>query len=355
MKLQNSYIFIPNPDKKKKSLEKKDRIRIDVGIKVYIKNLFNLKEAQSAGDTVYKSIIPCNMTVKSNLFNVIFTTNKVVKHTYLDVQVTGKRKTQIIQCLEYIHEKLQQSDIENHYIRIDSYDSISEYYCNKIYPKLNELERKLRKLLYNTYILYFGFDYIDNTIDENIIKKLSKNIKSKKIDKNTSNEIEIRKKFFDEFEYRHYKTLLFDKQWTQADEEAKNKFLKNKTLSQLDENELRKAFMNFTPRSDWEKFFANKVGVSGEYVKYLVECVQDYRNNVAHYKTFSSKDYKNCFNSVKNLIKLVDRAIAITEEKDFLDKNMEHFKSTLARLSAIYLEFQKIMEQSMKECKNFNL
>ena len=67
---------------------------------------------------------------------------------------------------------MQDSGIQADDIMVISYDAISEYYCNKIYPKLNELERNLRKLLFNIYIVNFGKDYYKATVSEDLKQKL---------------------------------------------------------------------------------------------------------------------------------------------------------------------------------------
>lgn len=81
------------------------------------------------------------MEIKNILYEVIFTIYNITRYSYLDICVKGKTTYQVVSALEYIHDKIIGSDIERDYIMIVSYDSVSEYYCNKAYPKLNKLER----------------------------------------------------------------------------------------------------------------------------------------------------------------------------------------------------------------------
>ena len=69
---------------------------------------------------------------------------KVIDSYYVNIVVVGKTRVQIIEVLEYVHSTLFAAGIEEDYISIVSYDAISEYYCNILYPKLNRLERNLR-------------------------------------------------------------------------------------------------------------------------------------------------------------------------------------------------------------------
>ena len=68
--------------------------------------------------------------------------------TYLALNFTEETDEEIINVFEEIEEKLTNCTKES-YIMINSYDQISEYYCNKVYPMLNNFERLLRLLMFN--------------------------------------------------------------------------------------------------------------------------------------------------------------------------------------------------------------
>lgn len=60
----------------------------------------------------------------------------------------------------------------------------------------------------------------------------------------------------------YHETLLFTPSWTPFDEETKKKFLdEHQDLSKLSDDQLRKAFSEFSIKSDWERFFSSKVGI----------------------------------------------------------------------------------------------
>ena len=69
--------------------------------------------------------------------------------------------------------------LSKNYIIITSYDSISEYYCNKVYPKLNEFERKFRKLLFITYTAQFKKAYFESTTSKELQTKAKEKIKNR--------------------------------------------------------------------------------------------------------------------------------------------------------------------------------
>lgn len=69
----------------------------------------------------------------------------------------GDNQSDIVSAMEKVHKVLEKSEYRN--CIITTYDSISEYYCNLAFPKLNELERLLYKLFYNTYVFNYGKKY----------------------------------------------------------------------------------------------------------------------------------------------------------------------------------------------------
>ena len=129
----------------------------------------------------------------------------------------------MVNALEYIQNKIIGSGIEDNYIMIVSYDSISEYCCNKAYPKLNKLERNLRQLLFSNYTVNFGSDYYQTTISPELQVMIKGVIQAKGNEEKKN--IERLKKFFYSMEFSDIQTLLFTKKWTKLEEDSKSEFL----------------------------------------------------------------------------------------------------------------------------------
>lgn len=349
MELQNSYIFLKHPFKEDKShyIDENGNQVFVVGRNVYsyIKKVFpSISKVKDFGN-FYNTKFTCVVSLNNISYNVSFKLTEVTDVSYLDVLVECKTKSKIITCLEYIQEKILNSGIRENYVDIISYDAISEYYCNKIYSKLNTLERNLRKLLFNIYILNFGKDYYEATMDDELQNKIKKLIsigdnskKNKQIQKDYNvkskqvKDIERIQEFFYSFEFRDIQNFLFEVNWTRVEEEAKEKFLsEHRDLSQLSDEELRNAFSSFTPKSDWERFFNDKIQLTN--IKDMIEQIRWYRNNVAHFKRFDKKDYEACKNLIVKLNRAIIKAINITEEKDFTEKNAEALKKALSGFS----------------------
>ena len=367
MELQNSYIFLKNPyaPKEKTNNHSEDgTIVLTVGKNLYsyIKASFPTIIKVDGYGSFYKRKYASDLQYNNFTCKVEFIITEVVDTKYLDVVVQGNTKAQIVKCLEDIQYTLLTSGVRERYIDIVSYDAVSEYYCNKIYPKLNILERNLRKLLFNIYIVNFGRDYYKATVGEELQGKIkgvintdsSKGEKDKiKAEYKTSTkkeaeEIERLQRFFYSFEYNDIQKLLFTPSWTTADEAEKTNFLEKHTdLSDLSNEELRDAFSKYVPRSDWERFFSNKIKISD--IKDLIEQIRLYRNSVAHFKFFYKAEYDECNKLVNRLNSAIVKAIKITEDKDFLQKNAETLSEALKDVLAGFASFTKsIAEMAQK-------
>lgn len=367
MKLQNSYIFLKHPFKKDEShyIDENGNHVFVVGKNVYsyITKVFpSTFKVDYIGD-FYNKKFTSVVVLNDVSYNVSFKLTEVTDISYLDVSVEGKTKSQIITCLEYIQEKILRSGIRENFVDIVSYDAISEYYCNKIFSKLNTLERNLRKLLFNIYVLNFGKDYYHATMDDELQKKIKKLINTGgnnekkrqikedyKVNSKQAENIERLQEFFYSFEFKDIQTFLFEVNWTRVEAEAKEKFLsEHKDLSQLSDVELRNAFSSFTPKSDWERFFNDKIQFAN--IKDMIEQIRWYRNKVAHFKFFYKNDYDSCNKLILKLNRAILKAINITEEKDFTEKNAEALKKALSGISE---KLNEILEPIKQAIQNFS-
>lgn len=325
MQLQNSYIFLPNPYNKKEE----SKTTVEEGT-IYLKtkdsfinhfeNIFPTATKFIDNKVLFECDYKDSINIDGKDIYIVFSIKSVIENYYLDTVVIARTKLQAVKGLEYIKSKIEKSKILEDYIEIVSYDSISEYYCNKIYPKLNELERHLRKLLFNIYVVNFGRNYYQTTISDELQNKVKGIIQAK--GSNSKKEIERLQKFFYSLEFNDIQQLLFTPRWTDVDEKFKEDFLKkNKDLSKLSNEKLRTVFSEISPKSDWERFFDDKMNIQD--VQQLIEEIRKSRNNIAHCKFFYYDEYSSCNKFILKLNKTIKAAIDVTEKKDFVQKNVE--------------------------------
>ncbi len=337
MELKSSYVFL---ERHKSTGLTKDNdgcysLDLPTSITFYIKQFFPSITDLRTEIFPTKRELTLNLDISNKPCQITFLIYCVQDATYVNVIINAKTKAQAIKCLEEIQSRLLSPEINKEYLSIISYDAISKYYCDKIYPKLNDLERNLRHLLFNTYIVNFGRDYFSD-VDKDLQNKIKTNIQAKG---SNSKKEDIRlQQFFYSFEFTDVQKLLFTPRWTETDEIHKQKFLdKHNDLTQLTDEELRSAFKSFTPKSDWEKFFSTKI-VDID-VKQILEEIRHYRNSIAHCKFLNKESYLSCKNAINKINSSVITAIKITEEDDFTNKNIVALNSILSELQVMWRTF----------------
>jgi hypothetical protein len=211
-------------------------------------------------------------------------------------------------------------------------------------PKLNALERNLRKLLFNIYIVNFGKNYYQATINKELQDKIKGVIKAKGNEE--KKEIERLQQFFYSFEFNDIQKLLFSPNWTNLDEQEKKDFLdKNEDLSSLSDKELRSAFSKISPKSDWERFFSAKINLSD--IEEMIDKIRQHRNNIAHFKFFYKDAYAESNKLINKLNTAIIKATKLTEDKDFVKKNLEHFRKSMSEGFKAFEKFKTTIDQSM--------
>lgn len=342
--MQNCYIFLKNLDKQD---DQKKATATKVVPSIYslvIKEFPNATRIKNNEEShFFKKTLDIKISVNNTDIDATITIFDVKDATYVNVTVCENDVCLSIHCLEKIHLAFSSFASVDDYIMVISYDAISEYYCNKIFPKLNKLERDLRKLLLNTYTINFGRNYFDD-IDATLQEKAKSIIRA--TGGNKKKEKERLQKFFYSFEFSDIKTLLFTPRWKESDEKQKQEFLSaHPDLSLLSDSELRNCFTEFSNKSEWDRYFADRI--NGFDPQEVLELIRKYRNNIAHCKFFYKDDYEKCYNAIEQFDSAIISAIEITEEKDFLDKNSVALREALAVFVSLIEPFTITFEDSL--------
>lgn len=368
MVYKNSYIFLKR-NEKEKVVPKKDNtiiIKLSPSFKSLLEKTFdNIKFDYEDSEDINSGRIVLKKNNKE--VEVQFKYYSVKGNYYLDVMIDTKNVTSAVSIFNEINDILfaKKNCFDESYVSIISYDFSSEYYCNKLYPLLNQFERKLRKLLFNIYTLNFNLDYFSAIPSEEVknnIKHGSKKI-NKQLNKLNKGNVPVDdcmiKYSFYSLEYSDVDKMLFTKYISPDDEEKIQEFLdNNKDLSKLDDKVLRKKFELSKPKNAWERFFGNKK--MDDNFQEIFDLIRIFRNNIDHCKFISKKQYNECEKLLKQEINSLDRAILITEEKDFFKKNLELRLESADRISKMLREIVmntykplmdniELMTQPMKE------
>lgn len=229
MLLINSYIFLKKEDEITKDEEGNYVIIIKDDVPTLFQKLFNTEE----DDLLSRELEDDTVEVSKNLQDLFYKickgkfiiylndcSNYEIKYKftcvnssyYLDLSVEIEQEENGILILEEINKLLVENKnaINKDYIIIKSYDRISEFYCNQIYPKLNRFERKLRKLLYLIYTGRFEKDYFKKTTSEELQSTIKGKIKSKETNKKKK-EFDYAQVFLNRLILANYKSYYLKK------------------------------------------------------------------------------------------------------------------------------------------------
>lgn len=344
MKLINSYIFL-SKDKKR---NQDNKLIIKSSITSIFEKFFNadvdsylLGEIEDNPEKLSKEILDkYNKTTRGKFFHIIddkkidvyYKFIKAGDIFYLDITIDDI-KSNIIKCFENFNDCfLTKKEFTSDYITIISYDCVSEYYCNKIYPFLNTFERSFRKLLFLIFTSQFKELYFETTAPKSMIDGTKQKIKN-------GNEIYRIQNYFYSLDIGTLRSYLFDKNWTSIEEKEKEKIL-NKDLSKLNSEELKNIIKNIEPKSNWDRFFKNK-GFDKD-IDNTMKIINGLRNIVAHNKIMNKNDYDLLLKLLKENIEIINQAISVTESVDFAILNRNK------RIEAIE-KFRNIVIQAISD------
>lgn len=282
----------------------------------------------------------------SNKIKVNFSIKQYSKQklSYLTIYI---KENNAINTMEVIDNTINKI-ISKYYIIITSYDSISEFYCNKIYNKLNKFERKLRELLFDMYTFHYGINYYDQKFSNNLKEK----VKTDKSIYSESKNIEKIKQALYELTYNDIIDLLFTPKWLEEDEENKVKLIKKIHNENLSQQELLEMIEDIKPKSDWERLFLPYIGNMINFQENIDE-LRGLRNRVAHCKFFRRQHYEKCLDILKVANKEIDKALKEVMKIDFQKLNAEYtnnlFRNSIEIVTKSLKEFGEVLNNYSKQ------
>lgn len=361
MKVNSSYIFLPRQDKNNNNEKDKGDKRV-VRIKVnnitsFLHKAFPDLQASQKENKLFEAQYELGINDKGNVGNALLVLHRAGEATYLKIQVENRTSKKAIELLEEMQNKLFLTDIRKDYLDIISFDGISEYYCNKLYPELGKLERLLRSLLLKVYTLNYKQEYYEK-FDTEIKSKAKGNIR---VGKNTPlskgemrmeyevcgeklNQLAYAQHFFESLDFSTLELLLFTERTRDEDLEKLDEFLsENDDLSEVSDSVLRDKFNAMRPQSDWDRLFCEKVEI--EDMKESLDEIREFRNRVAHCRPVCKADYDHANALCKTINKALKKAIKLTEDEDFREKNFEELRGVSGNIAAAMTQLSEHIQR----------
>lgn len=276
-----------------------------------------------------------------NETEISFSIKQYTKHKLSYLSICTKKNS--IYNMETIDEKINKI-MGDSYIVITSYDCISEFYCNKIYKKLNNFERKLKELIFDIYTFSYGMNYYDRNFSDELKLKVKK-LQDKSISTDTK-DIEQLKQSLYELDYNDIMELLFTPKWLLDDEKDKLDLMRKIDSDKLSSKELIDCIDNIRPKSDWDRLFLPQIGEISN-IEELIDQLRKLRNKVAHCKFFRKEHYEECLELLKVLNKQINKALKIVMNIDFQELNAQYASDELHKALEILQESLTAMSRSI--------
>lgn len=350
--MRMEYILIKKQKIRNVKRENENVIVIPSSPLMLIKNNFEEVTVNKISDED-EEIIRSNWdgTFFINNIEITFCIKQYAKHKLSYLSMYTKKND--ICTMELIDGKINKI-MGNSYIVITSYDSISEFYCNKIYKKLNNFERKLKELIFDIYTFSYGINYYDRNFSDELKLKVKKS-RDKSVSTDTKDVEQLKQSLY-ELDYNDIMELLFTPKWLLDDEKDKLDLMRKIDSNKLSSRELIDCIDNIRPKSDWDRLFLPQIGEISN-IEESIDQLRKLRNKVAHCKFFRKEHYEECLELLKILNKQINKALKVVMNIDFQELNAQYASDELHKaletlqesLTSISKSITNMMSESFKQ------
>ena len=226
---------------------------------------------------------------------------------------TAKKLEDFDELLRRINTKLG-----NHFTINIIWDDVSIYYAKKLYPLLANVENLLRKIIYSLMINVAGGSWFNKTVPNKVKNSIEETQKKNKL---KTKEIRENQLYYADF-IQLVNFLFLPYTLKPIDQDA---IVKIRDCFNNNPKDLIAILDNYTPKSNWERYFAEKISIKDLPEKW--NKLYGYRNQVAHTKRIKKAEYEDavtiiseldsafnsCLESIDNISMTVDETNAIQE------------------------------------------
>ncbi len=176
---------------------------------------------------------------------------------------------------------------------ITLHDGLGEEYCYQGYPIIFELETLMRKLISKFMAISVGYDWQDLTTPKEVLDSVrgeSKNIKDD---------------FLQEVDFIQLSNFLF-KKYTKSDA---YKFIDELKEKSNDETITIGEIKKYSPYTNWERYFSDKVDCESDFLKKRWEKLYMYRCKIAHCKGITKSELEDLIKTSKEVVEKINSAL----------------------------------------------
>jgi len=278
------------------------------------------------------------------------------------------RKDRTAEILDFTHSRFSDcSKLSEHHLII-AFDEVSEYYCNKCYPKIQRFERLVRQLIYKIMTKAYGALWVEKTISDEIKDELKKKISMHypDIKDKALRDEKIIEEALHQMDIFYLEKFLFDESRDIEPSEIVDIKLAKDAIVNMSKEDIIAIIDDGRLKSLWDRFFANDIPIENPKAK--ISMLRDERNKVAHSKPFYFKDYKEVIKLLDELTSSIEKAIsniemikyepgtlsdvlagfanALVKSVNWIDVN-KTIAPMLSMFADVSLSFSKVIDSSM--------
>jgi len=191
-------------------------------------------------------------------------------------------------------------------------DDLSFHYSKSAYSLIHNIENMMRKFITYFMITNVGKDWVNESSPTHIQEALDKSKRKQYID------------VLQQLDFIHLGDFLFK---VYSDEDISNLFKRIQTLtSDISIDELQ----NYLPKSNWDKYFKEKIDCDDIYLKKRWEQLYDLRNKIAHTSNFTVGDYEAIQTLVSEVKEKLEKAFENIDRIELLDEDKEQLSENIA-------------------------
>ena len=293
--MHNEYVIIENQEKNPTMPDKKRIFTLlKKGFNKISSDTIYIEGKRKEFELYYK--ITCCATTGENSTDNIYN---------LTIEPNHDDKKRCAELLETAHKTL--TDIiscEQKYHLIVANDELSEYYCNRAYPKYQKFERQLRHLIFKVVTKAYGNLWAEETINKDLKKKLKEEIKTRSGGRKEDLLIE---QALHEMSMGQLIDFLFYGEAEILMEDYIDEYYPSSKLESLSKEELISLIEKFRKKSVWNLFLSKNFDIDEPRKK--LNFLRQGRNKVAHCKKFYSDDYYKSTEYINTFLPQIDMAI----------------------------------------------
>ena len=221
---------------------------------------------------------------------------------------------------------------------ITLHDDIAKYYCVQGYPIIYEIENLMRRLIYQIMNISKGYEWRDNTIPDEVKNSVKTALKERNED------------FFHNVDFIQLSNFLFKPYSEKNDLTA---FLQQKDKNQ-DKSIILVDLEPYRSKSNWDRYFKDKVDVEGEYLKKHWEKLYDIRCAIAHCREISQDEFEQLQQMSQEVSEKLNNALTAIntmndEQRQELAQNIDRGISGGEKVFSDYISSLNQIKENLKK------